>query len=282
MKTPFKKPVFCGLSLFLLLDIQVISPKKEKKGEREFSQALFCVYFKTYVPQTPKNMSTSSAEPSVPVSRYGDVIIAGSASYSLTGRSNPPSQGYDGVPETNHWNFVRFTPLCGKKIVKVFSGCTSVHYFALDIEGLLYAWGRNERGQLGLGDTRNRYVPTPVTLPGKVLACATGKSHSIVVLDNGMVMATGENKMGQCGVGKSTEYLTKFEKCAGLPAGASIAPSVGAGNEFSVVIAGESLYTCMLAPLKLLLFSSGTQKTPSPHKQFLRTLLSPPAPSPSW
>jgi alpha-tubulin suppressor-like RCC1 family protein len=185
-----------------------------------------------------------SVAPAPAVATTTEVLVAGNVSHSLTGRSNPPSQGYDGVPETCLFRFARFSAFTGKRIVRVYTGCTSVHYFAATAEGALYAWGRNEKGQLGLGDTRNRYAPVLVPLPGKVVACATGKAHTLVVLEGGVVMAAGDNKVGQCGVGKAMEVVPRFERCLGFPQGAPIAPSVSAGSEFSCLIAGEALYTC--------------------------------------
>ncbi|HAV43566.1 TPA: hypothetical protein DCX15_06090, partial [bacterium] len=36
------------------------------------------------------------------------------------------------------------------------------HTLAIKKDGTLWAWGHNEEGQLGLGDTRDRYTPTRV------------------------------------------------------------------------------------------------------------------------
>ena len=174
------------------------------------------------------------------------MLVAGSMAHSLTGRGQAPSAGGDGVAEHNLYNFHRFAPLSPLPIVALFSGATACHYFALDEGGALYAWGRNERGQLGLGDTVNRYAP--VLVPGlpPVLAVAAGKAHSVAVCAGGEVFACGDNSKGQCGLGKAVDsfggMFSKFTRCHGLPAGAPVAPSVGAGAEFSVVCAGGAVY----------------------------------------
>src|SRR5690349_12456275 len=48
-------------------------------------------------------------------------------------------------------------------------------------EGECYVWGWNQFGQLGLGDTRNRFIPTKLCLPGneKISVVACGYGHSV-------------------------------------------------------------------------------------------------------
>ena len=52
--------------------------------------------------------------------------------------------------------------------------------FAIDADGYLYAWGRNDSGQLGLGDTTSRYDPTKVgDKKWKSVSC--GISHTLAL-----------------------------------------------------------------------------------------------------
>jgi alpha-tubulin suppressor-like RCC1 family protein len=46
------------------------------------------------------------------------------------------------------------------QITAIVAGPTATHYGAISEDGELYLWGRNERGQLGNGGTKNVYVPT--------------------------------------------------------------------------------------------------------------------------
>lgn len=74
-----------------------------------------------------------------------------------------------------------------------------------DNQGKAYSWGRNECGQLGLGDMVNRNDPTELTqlsALGKVVAASCGRFHSVVVLENGDAYTCGSNKHGQCGTGE--------------------------------------------------------------------------------
>lgn len=49
------------------------------------------------------------------------------------------------------------------QIEAVSSGPAAAHQFAITSEGKVYAWGRNENGQLGLDDLKDRKCPTIVT-----------------------------------------------------------------------------------------------------------------------
>jgi alpha-tubulin suppressor-like RCC1 family protein len=54
------------------------------------------------------------------------------------------------------------------------------HTVAIDLNNNIYVWGKNRYGELGLGDTRDRYVPT--LLPGikaRSIACGLGTSFII-------------------------------------------------------------------------------------------------------
>ena len=58
-------------------------------------------------------------------------------------------------------------------------------------------WGRNDSGQLGLGDTLRRDEPTEVTaLNGhQIIAGAVGRGHTLFLTSKGQVFACGDNKV---------------------------------------------------------------------------------------
>ena len=76
---------------------------------------------------------------------------------------------------------VKLLLTCFLQIEFVSSGPCSVHIFAITETGAVYSWGRNDKGQLGLGDTKDRKCPTLVeALSGyRVVKIATGKNHSL-------------------------------------------------------------------------------------------------------
>lgn len=88
------------------------------------------------------------------------------------------------------------------------------HVLALSRDGGVYAWGRGDAGQLGIGPlpvinyrtrtpTTENYVPFPVRLPSlrDVVAISAGSRHSLALLEDGTVWGWGENRWGQVGDG---------------------------------------------------------------------------------
>jgi len=131
------------------------------------------------------------------------------------------------------WRPVRLAALKDVKVVEVNKGCAPCA-MAITEEGAVYAWGRNENGQLGLGDTKDRYVPSLVQeLTGHtIVSVATGKNHSLFLTTEGTVLACGSNNEGQCGQGKKSGNITKPQLLS--YSGPKIV-SVAAGTNFSVM-----------------------------------------------
>lgn len=74
-------------------------------------------------------------------------------------------------------------------------------FFAWGDDHVLYGWGLNSSGQLGLGDSVDRATPTPVPLPGgmDVGDVAEGNQHSLLIGTDGVYSAAGSNTAGQLG-----------------------------------------------------------------------------------
>lgn len=68
----------------------------------------------------------------------------------------------------------------------------------------LLAWGTNRQGQLGLGDRDRRYEPTVSLEPEepdlKILDIRTRWEFSVMLLSDGQVKVTGNNRHGQSGL----------------------------------------------------------------------------------
>ncbi|XP_032878116.1 probable E3 ubiquitin-protein ligase HERC4 [Amblyraja radiata] len=71
------------------------------------------------------------------------------------------------------------------------------HSFALSLSGAVYAWGRNDRGQLGLKDTAECHDPCLVQqlkkLNVKYISC--GNKHTVVVTKDGDVFKCGDGNV---------------------------------------------------------------------------------------
>jgi hypothetical protein len=79
--------------------------------------------------------------------------------------------------------------------IDTFSAC------ALKMDRSLWCWGRNAEGQLGLGDTQDRYEPTQVGSLTAWTSMSVGRFHTCAGQAGGGVSCMGENSSGQLGLG---------------------------------------------------------------------------------
>ncbi len=75
------------------------------------------------------------------------------------------------------------------------------HTLALRRDGTVWAWGRNNAGQLGIGGTAVASSPVQVSTLTEVVAIAAGANHSLALQRDGTVWAWGNNIYGQLGYG---------------------------------------------------------------------------------
>ncbi|XP_023201017.1 probable E3 ubiquitin-protein ligase HERC4 [Xiphophorus maculatus] len=75
------------------------------------------------------------------------------------------------------------------------------HSFALTVSGGVLGWGRNDCGQLGLGDTEDRTTPVPVNYLNtkKVIHISSGQEHTVSLTKDGAVFTFGSSRYGQLG-----------------------------------------------------------------------------------
>jgi alpha-tubulin suppressor-like RCC1 family protein len=83
-----------------------------------------------------------------------------------------------------------------------------LHTCALQDDGAMKCWGRNDAGQLGDGTTANRSLATPVLGITDAVSASAGFAHTCVLRANGTVSCWGSNEYGQLGNGSLTDQLT--------------------------------------------------------------------------
>ena len=111
------------------------------------------------------------------------------------------------------------------------------HIVALTSAGKVYTWGSNVEGQLGLGDSTNRSVPTQVTLPcagSAVVAVQAGHNSTLALCGSGAVWAWGLNSDGQLGDGTRTLRRSPVQV-----KGITDAVAIAAGRDMSYAIKAD-------------------------------------------
>lgn len=160
--------------------------------------------------------------------------------------------------------------LAGKTVVAI--ACGAWHNLALCADGTLAAWGYNNYGQLGTGDTTTRKSPAAVVkhgaLAGKqVVGIAAGAYHSAALCSDGTVVTWGFNDDGELGNGSTT---TSTEPSAVDRSGAL------AGKTVTTIAAGQyhTLALCSDGTLSAWGYNkSGQCGVPGPANQTVPVVL---------
>lgn len=76
---------------------------------------------------------------------------------------------------------------------------------ALTAGGQLWAWGTNDKGQIGRSPNEDNPVPAP--LPGRYRRASGGGEHCLALGRDGRLYAWGDNADGQLGYGTSHDYF---------------------------------------------------------------------------
>lgn len=104
------------------------------------------------------------------------------------------------------------------------------HNLALQSTGTLWAWGHNDAGQLGTGNTTDLTAPTQINSVTKWISASAGANHSIGLQSDGTIWSWGNNTSGQLGysggnqviptqVGSATDWV-----------------SISAGEEYNIAM----------------------------------------------
>lgn len=88
-----------------------------------------------------------------------------------------------------------------------------LHSIALRNDSTIWAWGRNNLGQLGTGDTIQWHIPVQIASSpsGDAITVVAGHLHSLGLNGNGEVWTWGSNLTGQLGDGTTIDRWTPVQ-----------------------------------------------------------------------
>ncbi|MEX2237745.1 MAG: hypothetical protein WEB00_09450 [Dehalococcoidia bacterium] len=83
-------------------------------------------------------------------------------------------------------------------------GLSTGHSLAVLSNGTVWAWGSDRQGQIGDGGSNTeRLLPVQVIGVADAVSVAAGGEHSLALLENGTVVAWGDDAFGQLGSGET-------------------------------------------------------------------------------
>lgn len=135
----------------------------------------------------------------------------------------------------------------------------SNHMLAILEDGSLWAWGKNDVGQLGDDTTENH--TTPVKVMDGVVSAAAGQDYSLAVLEDGSLWGWGANAFGQLGDGTEELRMEPVKIMDGVKeVSASNTYAAAVKNDGSLWTWGMSLYglgdntteNTRLSPVKIM------------------------------
>jgi len=118
-------------------------------------------------------------------------------------------------------------------------GGSSLHSLALKNDGTVWAWGRNNYGQLGDGTTTDR--SSPVQVPGLtgVAAIEAGSDYSMALKSDGTLVTWGRNNRGQLGDGTTTQRVSPVQVMASAGVPLEDVAAIAAGGTHAVVLKSD-------------------------------------------
>jgi alpha-tubulin suppressor-like RCC1 family protein len=124
---------------------------------------------------------------------------------------------------TSQVNAVQVSQSSGSNFNNIIGVAAGIYYSAaLKNDGTLFAWGHNDYGQLGIGNTTDSVIPvqssacsltsfsnvTASPFSGRITA---NQTHSLGVKPDGSVWAWGDNTYGELGDGTTTNRLSPVQ-----------------------------------------------------------------------
>ncbi|KAK1948183.1 putative E3 ubiquitin-protein ligase HERC1 [Phytophthora citrophthora] len=136
------------------------------------------------------------------VSYHHSAVVSSNGELLMFGMNDCGQLGLD---HTQHQHTPQLVDSLSSQVVTKVA-CGLYHTVAVTSGGEVYAFGKNDYGQLGLGHARNMKVPTLArTALGesdeKIVTVSCGYYHTVTISEKGKLITWGRNDYGQLGIG---------------------------------------------------------------------------------
>ncbi|TYZ61267.1 hypothetical protein PybrP1_009568 [[Pythium] brassicae (nom. inval.)] len=171
---------------------------------------------KSHTPRMVETLREKYHISNAAVSYHHSAVVSSAGELLMFGMNDCGQLGLD---HTQHQHTPQLVDaLASQVVVKV--ACGLYHTVVVTAGGEVYAFGKNDYGQLGLGHARNVKVPALVKVSvgeadEKVVDVSCGYYHTVVVTDKGKLITWGRNDYGQLGIGSKDHKNTP--QCVPLP-----------------------------------------------------------------
>ncbi|HXJ81580.1 MAG TPA: hypothetical protein VMS64_23220 [Candidatus Methylomirabilis sp.] len=141
------------------------------------------------------------------------------------------------APVRNNALFAQLHQTCSLPIATAIAAGTS-HSLALDACGVVWAWGLNSSGQLGINSNDGFELfatPSAFRLGTTIIAIAAGGDHSLALDKQGHLWAWGDNSHGQLGIGNQDIKTSNVPMLLPFPQDTRFT-TIAAGGQHSLAI----------------------------------------------
>jgi alpha-tubulin suppressor-like RCC1 family protein len=177
------------------------------------------------------NLGSSNTAKTIAVGDYHTCVILDNNLVKCWGNNGSGQLGYNDTSSRTAPAAAAIDLGSGNAAKSIVAG--SAHTCALLANNSVRCWGNNNNGQLGYGDTAQRWSPIggPVNLGTGRSAkrLVAGASHTCAILDNDTVKCWGNNGNGQLGYGDTNPRLSPPDTAVNLGQGRT-AKLIAAGN----------------------------------------------------
>jgi alpha-tubulin suppressor-like RCC1 family protein len=137
---------------------------------------------------------------------YGGLCLRSDGKIYIWGGNSDTSLGINST-SAGDWRIAPQLLLPGSTFNFIAAGGdqgTRPRYHAIGTDGILYSWGNNFAGSLGVGDSTRRAVPTAVNITSSFVFVAGGCFNTAAIATDGSLFTWGQGTNGALGNGTTT------------------------------------------------------------------------------